>query len=46
MSNYPQSDDEQNTHLARLTDGAGCAEIWEHLLQHRTTDEQVESASE
>ena len=46
MSNQSRSDDEQNTHLAGLTDGAGCAEVWEHLSQHRTTDEQVEPASE
>ena len=46
MSNQARSADEQDTHLAGLTDGAGCTEVWEHLSQHRTDDEPVESAGE
>jgi len=26
-------------HLAELEDGAGCAEIWEHLSDRRETDD-------
>ena len=39
MSNYTQSGDEENTHLAGLTHGAGCTEIWEHLSHQRTSDD-------
>ena len=46
MSNQTHSRNEQDTHLAGLTDGAGCTEVWEHLSQHRTTDEQAESTAE
>jgi len=46
MSNQARSGDEQDTHLAGLTDGAGCTEVWEHLSQHRADDESVESAGE
>ena len=41
MSNKTQSRDEEDSHLAGLTDGAGCAEVWEHLSQHR---EAIESS--
>jgi len=43
MSNQARHDDEQDTHLAGLTDGAGCTEVWEHLSQHRTADDQVDT---
>ena len=25
-------------HLADLADGCGCAEVWEHLSEHRESD--------
>jgi hypothetical protein len=27
-----------NDHLANLSDGAGCAEVWEHLSEQREAD--------
>ena len=46
MDDQIRSNHEQDTHLAGLTDGAGCTEVWEHLSQHRADDESVESAGE
>lgn len=31
--------DPDRSHLSDLPDGAGCAEIWEHLSERRRTDE-------
>lgn len=33
------SDDPQPDHLEDLEDGCGCAEVWEHLSEHRTDAE-------
>jgi len=30
---------EEADHLAELSDGAGCTEIWEHLSERREADE-------
>ena len=30
---------EEADHLAELSDGAGCTEIWEHLSERRAADE-------
>jgi len=38
MSNRENSD-----HLANLSDGAGCAEVWEHLSEQRETAATEES---
>jgi len=32
------SDHEDADHLANLSDGAGCAEVWEHLSEQREKD--------
>ena len=46
MSNQMQPGDEEDSHLAGLTDGAGCTEVWEHLSHHRNADEQVDATAE
>ena len=35
MSNDKPPQENDNTHLSNLPDGAGCTEIWEHLSQQR-----------
>ena len=30
---------EESDHLAELSDGAGCTEIWEHLSERREAEE-------
>ena len=35
MSNRDTPDETEHAHLADLSDGAGCTEIWEHLSQSR-----------
>lgn len=36
----PQTEEEQSTdHLDDLADGCGCAEVWEHLSEHREADD-------
>jgi len=35
MSNRETPDETEHAHLADLSDGAGCTEIWEHLSQSR-----------
>ena len=31
-------DDADDDHLADVTDGCGCAEMWEHLSEQRADD--------
>lgn len=34
------SETDESRHLSELEDGCGCAEVWEHLSEHRrTTDD-------
>ena len=35
MSNQDGSERSDNSHLADLSDGAGCTEVWEHLSEQR-----------
>jgi hypothetical protein len=35
MSNQDSSEESTHSHLADLSDGAGCTEIWEHLSEQR-----------
>jgi hypothetical protein len=35
-----ETDESRRTHLSEIEDGCGCAEVWEHLSEHRrTTDD-------
>jgi len=34
----PDDTDDDTTHLNDLPDGAGCAEVWEHLSENRDED--------
>jgi hypothetical protein len=39
--------DNDTDHLANLSDGAGCAEVWEHLSEQREKEaEEADSASD
>ena len=35
MSNQEPHDESEHSHLANLSDGAGCTEVWEHLSESR-----------
>jgi hypothetical protein len=39
-------DEELRAHLADVEDGAGCAEIWERIAEHREDDERSPAADE
>lgn len=36
------SNREDSEHLANLSDGAGCAEVWEHLSEQREADAEAD----
>ncbi|ERH06849.1 MAG: hypothetical protein J07HN4v3_02474 [Halonotius sp. J07HN4] len=36
---------EEADHLAELSDGAGCTEIWEHLSERRESEEADNAAT-
>ena len=41
--------DDETSHLSNLSDGAGCAEIWEHLSEQRAAadaEDEREDAAE
>lgn len=46
MSNQMMSEKENSSHLAGITDGAGCTEVWEHLSQYRDAAEHSEHDSD
>ncbi|PSP59767.1 hypothetical protein BRC73_05755 [Halobacteriales archaeon QH_7_66_37] len=41
-----REDDESRDHLTDIGDGCGCAEVWEHLSEHREASENQSDDSE
>ena len=39
MSNTSESRTDDDDHLSELQDGCGCAEVWEHLFEHRSEED-------
>jgi hypothetical protein len=44
MSNRLGSEREDTAHLAGLSDGAGCTEIWEHLSHNRDVSDSPQQS--